>query len=217
MELPFSWQEATLTVLLYGYYTISSLYEDMDPNLWLMLHVIVLISAILLGLIVLRDRVLVYLLLPSQIIASMHATQHAHARQQFQTRFGGHWVDVTLTTSDGIKLDAGEFRNPNVSLRIGQPEKWIVWLNANGVCLEENLDFGADYAISVGCNALLFNYRGVGKSGGKPRTGWDLVKVPHLTLTHCHRPPLIRVKVRVYPFLLSPLAQRGIVLHCLSP
>ena len=34
---------------------------------------------------------------------------------------------------------------------------------------------------------LLFNYRGVGRSEGKPRTGWDLVKDGAAAVAHLRR------------------------------
>jgi len=71
-----------------------------------------------------------------------------------------------------VSLDGGEFRHPNV----GPQGSWIIWLNANGVCFEEILQFLAEYGATVGCHVLAFNYRGVGLSTGKPLSGLDLVK-----------------------------------------
>eukprot|EP01062_Namystynia_karyoxenos_P056166 TRINITY_DN47126_c0_g1_i1.p1 TRINITY_DN47126_c0_g1~~TRINITY_DN47126_c0_g1_i1.p1 ORF type:complete len:552 (+),score=140.33 TRINITY_DN47126_c0_g1_i1:108-1658(+) len=53
--------------------------------------------------------------------------------------------------------------------------RWVIWANANGVSLEENVEFAGVLAKALDCSVLLFNYRGVGRSTGRIHRGEDLV------------------------------------------
>ena len=131
-------EEVALVLLLLSYSVFSS-YVTLNNTAWLCLFVLVSGVALLAGVIVLRDRVLVYMLLPSQVIASMRASHHERAREMFQQRFGpAVWRECSFTTEDGVALDAGEFLNPNLPPE--NPRRWVIWLNANGVCLEVRRD-----------------------------------------------------------------------------
>jgi len=129
-----SLEEVLLVALLLSYALFSS-HVPLEFTSWLCLYLAVVGAALVVGIIILRDRVLVYMLLPSQIIASMRAPHHDRAREAFRERFGSTvWRECRFPTEDGYDLDAGEFRNPNLPPE--SPQRWVVWLNANGVCLE---------------------------------------------------------------------------------
>ena len=70
----------------------------------------------------------------------------------------------------GVKLD-GVVLTP----RGPAPQRWVLWLNANGVVYEQILEFLARYAVDAGVGVLVFNYRGVARSTGWASTALELV------------------------------------------
>ena len=70
--------------------------------------------------------------------------------------------------------EGGEGEEPSAASGSARETRWLVWLNANGVCYEEVMEEIASAWGGV-ANILLFNYRGVGLSEGNPRVGDDLV------------------------------------------
>lgn len=83
---------------------------------------------------------------------------------------GGYWdterlpvqpVDAWVTTPDGVKLHFWVFTSPR------QPVPTLLWFHGNG----GNLSYRADVAAELarrGISTVLFDYRGYGRSEGKP-------------------------------------------------
>ena len=53
---------------------------------------------------------------------------------------------------------------------------WIVLMNPNGMFMEQMRVNAKQFVTSLGCNALIFDYRGVGESEGSVSTARDLVQ-----------------------------------------
>jgi len=76
--------------------------------------------------------------------------------------------EIKIPSSDGVVLDGVHLLNPAAGA--DATAKYIIWMNANGVLYEQNVEFAEAYCASLGAHAIIFNYRGVGDS-----TGWPYV------------------------------------------
>eukprot|EP00051_Salpingoeca_urceolata_P006772 m.89620 g.89620 ORF g.89620 m.89620 type:complete len:395 (-) comp14979_c0_seq1:116-1300(-) len=88
-----------------------------------------------------------------------------------------------VNVGPGVDVDGMVLRNE----RLAASEtscNWIIFLNANGVPYEQNLEFLATYSDAVGAHILTFNYRGVGSSSGWPHRAEDLVADGQAVLRH---------------------------------
>ena len=94
-----------------------------------------------------------------------------HASLFFPERYpGGYWetarlpvkpLDAWITTSDGVDLHVWTFLSPDVNAPL------LIWFHGNG----GNLSYRADTASELarrGISTVLFDYRGYGRSEGKP-------------------------------------------------
>lgn len=75
-----------------------------------------------------------------------------------------------MVGSEGMKLLKDNFVVQN------RANKYILYLNPNGVCYEDTLEDLYEYSKAVNCKAVVFNYRGVGHSTHWPTSSNDLVK-----------------------------------------
>eukprot|EP00039_Didymoeca_costata_P030538 m.30053 g.30053 ORF g.30053 m.30053 type:complete len:383 (-) comp8168_c0_seq1:92-1240(-) len=85
-------------------------------------------------------------------------------------------VQIPVPEEDVI-LDGAHLHNNAAS-----GDRIIVWLNANGVIYEQNMEFIRKYALKLKAHAVIFNFRGVGDSSGWPCVANDLVKDSHAVL-----------------------------------
>lgn len=126
----------------------------------------------------LRHKAIVpYLLLPAVSVSQQYADRHKQERDAYK-HVNSEFVRIPVGVDGDINLDAVVWLNKgakNSSRGEGHP-RWILWLNTNGVCLEDNLRFLERYSEDSGSNVLSFNYRGVGMSSGTPSSGSDLVQ-----------------------------------------
>lgn len=83
-----------------------------------------------------------------------------------------------------LLLDALVIRPIRITGTAANDAKWLVWCNANGVIYEQILEFVAKYATRIGCNAVVFNYRGVSGSNGWPSSADDLGKDTAAVVAH---------------------------------
>ncbi len=79
------------------------------------------------------------------------------------------WEEFVVSTVDGVALSAAAYTSPKAASR------WIVFVPPNGQQWESVVFSIAQQAIALDANFLVFNYRGVGRSGGVARTSADLV------------------------------------------
>merc|ERR1712196_293773 len=101
--------------------------------------------------------VLPYIFLPSQLMGKPGRLDPL--RDQFKKRYPGNFKE-SCVPSGNHTLDAFEWINPAGAGAGLDQQRWIVWLNANGVCFEELFydDFIPEYSRLVGANILLWNY-----------------------------------------------------------
>jgi len=98
-------------------------------------------------------------------------TRLTSTRERFEKE---GWRHVTFTTSDGVVLDGCVLPPPSTSTSARQ--RWVVFMNANMQKYEEWLFYFHRYASELGVGMLVFNWRGVGHSGGAAMCLEDLVK-----------------------------------------
>eukprot|EP00049_Salpingoeca_infusionum_P018498 m.357474 g.357474 ORF g.357474 m.357474 type:complete len:407 (-) comp17855_c0_seq1:293-1513(-) len=84
---------------------------------------------------------------------------------------------VYVTTPDGVTLDAIEITQPHA-------ERWAIWLNANGVPYEHNLNSLSVYSKALNVNVISCNYRGVGRSTSWPLGFYHLVEDGAAVIEH---------------------------------
>jgi pimeloyl-ACP methyl ester carboxylesterase len=82
---------------------------------------------------------------------------------------GAVWEEFEVSTVDGVALSAAAYTSP------GAVSRWIVFVPPNGQQWESVVFSVAQQAIALGANFLVFNYRGVGRSGGVAQTSAELV------------------------------------------
>ena len=90
-----------------------------------------------------------------------------------------HWENVAIPTeSPGVSLAASVLRSPlcTVHGRTDQECAWIVFFNPNGMFKEGMRTVATEFSNRLGCNALIFDYRGLGRSSGQVNEAADLVK-----------------------------------------
>jgi len=132
-----------------------------------------------------------YLFLPSQTFGRTSLDQYRAEFKAADPRGADQIVELTIASA-GCLLDAVEWRNPATagqSLSGNQvlKERWVVWLNANGVCLEELLlhsSIAQQYGGLLDASVLLWNYRGVGRSTGSSGSGSHLVQDATAVVQH---------------------------------
>lgn len=78
------------------------------------------------------------------------------------------YTRTTVETIDKVKLDTVQFNHPT-------SQKWIVYLNPNNGCYENNLPYLASLFAATGQNIYTGNYRGTGRSEGDIVTLRDLL------------------------------------------
>ena len=139
----------------------------------------------LVGLLILRNVVLVFLFLPALATGRAREPERRRAREAVLASNRGDaalvgrsapgWRPVTLETADGVKLDGMEYHHAKNIVASSTAERWIVYMNPNGVAYEEIMaDVVGSYGAHLDASVLFFNYRGVGGSAGWPITARDL-------------------------------------------
>eukprot|EP01121_Diplochlamys_sp_Union-15-3_P005636 TRINITY_DN15973_c0_g1_i1.p1 TRINITY_DN15973_c0_g1~~TRINITY_DN15973_c0_g1_i1.p1 ORF type:complete len:376 (+),score=35.88 TRINITY_DN15973_c0_g1_i1:115-1242(+) len=130
-------------------------------------------------LIAIRNYVVIpFLLLPSIFLSKGKLDEIRKARSQYiqRTTQRNEVARILPVTSwDNLKLDAMCWIHPSELSKPPEQQKWILWLNANGVFYEQIMELLEDYARRVGCSIMSVNYRGVGLSEGFPLTSNHLV------------------------------------------
>lgn len=86
------------------------------------------------------------------------------------------WSHVELETSPNILLSAAAWMNPSLQSISQEEQRWLVYCGGSTSSWETTYEYVACIAHAAGVNALVFNYRGVGGSGGFARTAADLVE-----------------------------------------
>jgi hypothetical protein len=84
------------------------------------------------------------------------------------------WEEFSITTVDGVALSAAAWTNPR-GVASGPGARWIVFVPPNGQQWETVVFSIAQQATALGAHFLVFNYRGVGRSGGVAKTATELV------------------------------------------
>lgn len=107
------------------------------------------------------------LLLPARTSQSINRLDHLRASFFHQIHEG--LTRTTLETLDKVKLDTVQIRNP-------ASQKWIVYLNPNNGCYENNLPYLHRLSQATGQSVYAGNYRGTGRSEG------DIVNLKDLLL-----------------------------------
>lgn len=79
-----------------------------------------------------------------------------------------------VKTHDGAKLETIEVY-PKSFQKLPADTTYIIKFNGNGTLLQDMLDSFSHDATKLNCKVIGFNYRGVGKSEGKPRVKSNLV------------------------------------------
>jgi len=85
------------------------------------------------------------------------------------------WTSVSFKTQDDVVLSGAQWLHPKWEKVGPEEQRWLVYCQGSSALWEENMQYVACLAHAADCNALVFNYRGVGASGGVPRTGHDLM------------------------------------------
>ena len=145
-----------------------------------------------------RYYVINFVFLPSQVVSRV---QHARLGRLKRAHSSGHlmrrWEFASVETearpgssgtsgssgssgSSGAKtasvsLDAAMYLDEEQEQRPAEEQRWLLWFNANGVAMEENMGFGRILSRGLGCNVMLVNFRGVGQSTGRAVCEQNLV------------------------------------------
>lgn len=129
-------------------------------------------------LVLLRNKFLVpFMFLPSIFLSRTpdHVTYVSNTHTRMQRMRPDACEFFTLTTRDGVRIDAMTLRHPeHLHVPIAQT-KWMIWFNPNGAAYEELIEFLERYAARLHVSLLAFNYRGVARSQGMPQVAEDLV------------------------------------------
>eukprot|EP00808_Paulinella_micropora_P001385 g14450.t1 len=126
-------------------------------------------------LVLIRDYVFVWLFLPALLVGRLQRARHDSVRRVFREHYDASvYSEVTIPTHDEQAMLSGACWTLYTHNIPPQEQRWIVWMNANGMLFEDFLPFTKLYSRAVGANVLVFNYRGVGLSTGFPRTEEDL-------------------------------------------
>ncbi|MBA2728636.1 MAG: hypothetical protein H0U49_10750 [Parachlamydiaceae bacterium] len=100
--------------------------------------------------------------------------QHLHHfRDQFIADPTNKAKQVTITTADGVELDACSITSP--SQAPAGVQKWIVYFHGHKSCYEGQMSELKLIAVKTGANVLSANYRGIMRSKGTPSCSHDLV------------------------------------------
>lgn len=82
------------------------------------------------------------------------------------------WVELRLSAEDGVEISAGKWINDDPQC---DGSRWLLFACPNGQQWEQLLFILSHQARCLGANLLVFNYRGVGSSGGSARQASDLI------------------------------------------
>jgi len=120
-----------------------------------------------------RNKLLVLLFLPAIVVHRCMRDQLAE-RRETALKADPRWRSLTVRTDDGIVLDAVQWTFDKEVPAASQ--RWLLWCSANAVCYEDLMpSLVANLGRPLRCNVVLFNYRGVGRSGSQwPETADDL-------------------------------------------
>jgi alpha/beta superfamily hydrolase len=129
------------------------------PALVLLLHVTAVVHELVLRLI-----------FPAPVIA------HFAELPRLRARFATHNKNITEVQipSGNAQLSAAVIYHP----RMLAPEKatrWVVYMGGNGEVWEHSVGTVGNLGQALAANGLVFNFRGVGKSGGAVRSAADMV------------------------------------------
>lgn len=139
-----------------------------------------LFASLCCALLLFRNLVISRVVLPSTIVSKSNSAEMERKWQEAHeaaTKDSGGFERITLETdSPGVTIDCALWSNPLASTLPASSQRWIMWLNANGVAYEEIMT-SARCSIATPCNAhlLCVNYRGVSRSTGHPIAAADLV------------------------------------------
>lgn len=116
-----------------------------------------------------RQKVLVpFMLLPSIFLFRGKSNELNSYRAQFQRKSGiklnnknftVKMISVSIKTHDQVKLSGVELQTNMNSAKPASEQRWVLWLNPNGVAFEAILQFLGQYAEQTNVNILAFNYR----------------------------------------------------------
>jgi len=98
----------------------------------------------------------------------LHAMRRDHLNNGFEA--------ISIVTEDNNVLDGMVFKEHSMQKLESSKQKWIIMFLGNGAHYEHCADEARNLAISLNRNALLFNYRGVGRSAGLALEEADLVR-----------------------------------------
>lgn len=113
-----------------------------------------------------KRKILCRALLPAAFKTEKERAADDLLKQQVLKKYLGSSL-LTLQTKDRVNLEAMEF--PLNS------DKWMVRFCGNGEDFINAHEYAVQFAKDVGTNLLLFNYRGVGRSGKKPSGPKELI------------------------------------------
>eukprot|EP00993_Chasmostoma_nieuportense_P000603 NODE_1556_length_1460_cov_17.136534_g1475_i0.p1 GENE.NODE_1556_length_1460_cov_17.136534_g1475_i0~~NODE_1556_length_1460_cov_17.136534_g1475_i0.p1 ORF type:complete len:434 (-),score=95.79 NODE_1556_length_1460_cov_17.136534_g1475_i0:76-1377(-) len=150
---------------MYVQRTHPLLQANLNTWWWLWTTLLLWMSTMLL-----RNSVLVLVFLPSLLVSKFLAEDHRQKREAALR--DPQWRQVWVQTADSVRIDMMLWERPPQEAKA----KYLVWCPANAVCYEDIMqDLVNHQAKELRCNLVVFNYRGVGRSGSTwPKRGSDL-------------------------------------------
>lgn len=114
-----------------------------------------------------KERLLCRALLPAAFQSQQDRQQCSDLKNAFLMAHSNA-EPATVRTKDGVELEAVAIFAKH------ETDKWIVKFCGNGENIGDGLEQDKELADDIGANIIVFNYRGVGNSKGRPRSGDDL-------------------------------------------
>ena len=108
---------------------------------------------------------------PAPFVAQLTPLEQArdHALQKT------HIHPIGVPSTAGVQLCGAILAHPHMSEPL-KARRWLVYVGGNGEVWEHSWYNAHDLAVRLNANAVVFNFRGVGRSGGRTKSATDLVQ-----------------------------------------